>query len=87
MEKVETALPVVVTADLRLNEPRYASLPNIMKAKKRTIESATIEQMGVELKSRITVVRVDEPPKRDAGVKVGDVKELVEKLKNEAKVL
>ena len=87
MEKVETALPVVVTADLRLNEPRYASLPNIMKAKKRTIESATIEQMGVELKSRISVVRVDEPPKRDAGVKVADVAELVEKLKNEAKVL
>ncbi|MGB1360767.1 MAG: electron transfer flavoprotein subunit beta/FixA family protein [Alphaproteobacteria bacterium] len=87
MENVEATLPAVITADLRLNEPRYASLPNIMKAKKRTVESATIEQMGVETKSRIKIVKVEEPPKRDAGVKVGDVKELVEKLKNEAKVL
>ena len=87
VEKVETKLPAVITADLRLNEPRYASLPNIMKAKKKTIESATIEQMGIETKSRIKIINIEEPPKRKVGVKVRDVKELVEKLKNEAKVI
>ena len=86
-QKVESKLPAVITADLRLNEPRYASLPNIMKAKKRTIESATIEQMGIETKSRIKIKNIEEPPQRKAGVKVSDVKELIEKLKNEAKVI
>ena len=87
LETIEINIPAIVTCDLRLNEPRYASLPNIMKAKKKTIESATIEQMGIETKSRIKIINIEEPPKRKVGVKVRDVKELVEKLKNEAKVI
>jgi len=77
----------VVTADLRLNEPRYASLPNIMKAKKKPIDVLTPEELGVDPAPRLTVVKVSEPPARQGGVKVGSVAELVEKLKNEAKVI
>jgi electron transfer flavoprotein beta subunit len=77
----------VVTTDLRLNEPRYASLPNIMKAKKKPIDQLTPEALGVDPAPRLTVLKVVEPPKRQAGVKVKTVAELVDKLKNEAKVI
>ena len=80
-------MPSVVTTDLRLNEPRYATLPNIMKAKKKKIEALDAAGLGVDLEPRYTVVEVNEPPKRDAGVLVEDVDELVDKLKNEAGVL
>ena len=87
LEVVELKLPSVLTVDLRLNEPRYASLPNIMKAKKKPIEALTPEDLGVDVTPRLTVVKVTEPPARAAGVKVASVAELVEKLKNEAKVI
>ncbi len=87
LESLTLNLPAVVTADLRLNEPRYASLPNIMKAKKKPMDSMTPEDLGVDVTPRLTVVNVAEPPARQAGVKVADVGELVEKLKNEAKVI
>ncbi len=87
LETLTIKLPAVVTADLRLNEPRYASLPNIMKAKKKPLDSTTPEELGVDVTPRLTVVKVTEPPARQAGVKVADVAELVEKLKNEAKVI
>jgi len=87
LEVVELKLPSVLTVDLRLNEPRYASLPNIMKAKKKPIETLTPEDLGVDVTPRLTVVKVTEPPARAAGVKVASVAELVEKLKNEAKVI
>ena len=87
IEHVQANLPCIVSADLRLNEPRYASLPNIMKAKKRTIESASVEQMGVEIKSHTTVLEVEEPATRNAGIKVKDVAELVSKLKTVEKVM
>ena len=80
-------LPAVVTTDLRLNEPRYASLPNIMKAKKKPLETKSPADYGVELKASLTTVKVEEPAKRSAGIKVADVAELVDKLKNEAKVI
>jgi electron transfer flavoprotein beta subunit len=80
-------LPAIVTSDLRLNEPRYAKLPDIMKAKKKPVDSVTPEQLGVTLKQHLSVVSVTEPPPRKAGVKVANVAELVAKLKNEAKVL
>ncbi|MCP5162019.1 MAG: electron transfer flavoprotein subunit beta/FixA family protein [Hahellaceae bacterium] len=80
-------LPAVVTTDLRLNEPRYASLPNIMKAKKKPLESVSPADLGVTLSPRLTTLKVEEPPKRAGGIKVGSVSELVEKLKNEAKVI
>jgi electron transfer flavoprotein beta subunit len=80
-------LPAVITADLRLNEPRYASLPNIMKAKKKPIATMTPADLGVDTAPRLVTLKVVEPPKRKAGVKVKDVAELVEKLKNEAKVI
>jgi electron transfer flavoprotein beta subunit len=86
-ETVELKLPAVVTTDLRLNEPRYASLPNIMKAKKKAIESLTPDQLGVNAAPTISLLKVSEPPKRKAGIKVPDVATLVDKLKNEAKVL
>jgi len=79
--------PAVVTTDLRLNEPRYASLPNIMKAKKKPLDIKKPEDLGVDVKPRLQVLKVTEPPKRQAGVKVADVNELVSKLKNEAGVL
>ena len=87
LEKIKLTLPAIVTTDLRLNEPRYASLPNIMKAKKKPLDSRTPGELGVDVSARLTVVKVEDPPARDAGVKVADVAELVDKLKNEAKVI
>ena len=87
LERVGLNLPAVVTTDLRLNEPRYASLPNIMKAKKKPLDSTTPADLGVDPAPRLTTVKVEEPPVRKAGVKVGSVAELVGKLKNEAKVI
>ncbi|MES2606031.1 MAG: electron transfer flavoprotein subunit beta/FixA family protein [Pseudomonadota bacterium] len=80
-------LPAIITTDLRLNEPRYAKLPDIMKAKKKPVEVMTPEQLGVTLKSHLKLLAVNDPPPRKAGVKVGSVQELVAKLKNEAKVI
>ncbi len=87
LETDEIKLPAVVTTDLRLNEPRYASLPNIMKAKKKPIDSVTAADLGVDAAPRLKTLKVAEPPKRVAGVKVASVDELVDKLKNEAKVI
>ncbi len=87
LETLSIALPAVVTTDLRLNEPRYASLPNIMKAKKKPIETLTPDSLGVDPAPRLVTLKVAEPAKRLAGVKVKDVAELVDKLKNEAKVI
>ena len=87
LETVELKLPAVVTTDLRLNEPRYASLPNIMKAKKKPIEQTTPEALGVDVAPRLVTLKVEEPPKRQGGKKVGSVQELVDKLKNEARVI
>jgi electron transfer flavoprotein beta subunit len=87
LETLEISLPAVVTADLRLNEPRYATLPNIMKAKKKQLDTVKPAQLGVDVAPRLTVLKVSEPPKRSAGIKVADVAELVNKLKNEAKVI
>ena len=87
METVRVKLPAVVTADLRLNEPRYVTLPNIMKAKKKTLEVIKPSDLGVDVASRIRTLKVSEPPKRGAGIKVADVAALVDKLKNEAKVI
>jgi len=86
-ETVEAALPAVVTADLRLNEPRYATLPNIMKAKKKPLEVVKPDALGVDVAPRLAILGVAEPPKRKGGGKVADVKELVAKLRNEAKVV
>ena len=87
LETIEVNVPAVVTCDLRLNEPRYASLPNIMKAKKKPIEQINASDLGVDIKPRIQQIKVEEPPKRKAGIKVANVAELVQKLKNEAKVI
>ncbi len=87
LETVALSLPAVVTTDLRLNEPRYASLPNIMKARKKPIQTLKPDELGVDPAPRLTVVKVSEPPKRKAGQKVGSVAELVQKLKTEAKVI
>ena len=87
LETIEVNIPAIVTCDLRLNEPRYASLPNIMKAKKKPIEQLSAVDLGVDVKSRIEQIKVEEPPKRKAGIKVASVEELVQKLKNEAKVI
>ncbi len=87
LETVNLTLPAVVTADLRLNEPRYASLPNIMKAKKKPLETVTPDALGVDVAPRLKTLTVAEPPKRKAGVKVADVAALVDKLKNDARVL
>ena len=87
LETIETNIPAIVTCDLRLNEPRYASLPNIMKAKKKPIEQINAVDLGVDIKKRIEQIKVEEPPKRKGGVKVANVAELVQKLKNEAKVI
>ncbi len=87
LETLSLALPCIVTTDLRLNEPRYASLPNIMKARKKPIETIKPADLGVDPTPRLTIVSIAEPPKRQAGVKVGSVAELVEKLKLEAKVI
>ena len=87
LENVEMKLPAVLTVDLRLNQPRYASLPNIMKAKKKPIETLTPDDLGVDVSPRVETLKVVEPPARKAGVKVASVAELVDKLKNEAKVI
>jgi electron transfer flavoprotein beta subunit len=87
LETLALALPAVVTTDLRLNEPRYVTLPNIMKAKKKPFETVTPDALGVDVAPRIKTLKVSEPPKRGAGIKVADVAALVEKLKNEAKVI
>ncbi len=87
LETVTLKLPLVLTTDLRLNEPRYASLPNIMKAKKKPIDVLTPEQLGVDPAPRLKTLKVADPPKRQAGVKVKSVAELVDKLRNEAKVI
>ena len=87
LETVKLALPAIVTTDLRLNEPRYASLPNIMKAKKKPIETLAPDALGVDPAPRLKVLKVEEPSKRQSGVKVKTVAELVEKLRNEAKVI
>jgi electron transfer flavoprotein beta subunit len=87
LENVKLKLPAVITTDLRLNEPRYASLPNIMKAKKKPIDAQTAESLGVDVAPRLKTLKVEEPPGRKAGIKVKTVAELVDKLKNEAGVL
>jgi len=87
LEKLQITSPAVVTTDLRLNEPRYASLPNIMKAKKKPIDVTTPEELGVDINLRVETVKVVEPPEREAGVMVSSAAELVDKLKNEAKVI
>ncbi len=87
LETVELKLPAVVTADLRLNEPRYASLPNIMKAKKKPLETVAPDALGVDVTPRLKTLKVTEPAKRQAGIKVPDVATLVDKLKNDARVI
>ena len=87
LETLEINIPAVVTCDLRLNEPRYASLPNIMKARKKAIEQIIVKDLGVDIANRIQQLKVEEPPKRKGGTKVNSVAELVSKLKNEAKVI
>jgi len=87
LEKIAIRLPAVVTADLRLNEPRYVTLPNIMKAKKKPLEVVKPDALGVDVAPRLTTLKVEEPARRGAGVKVADVKELVAKLRNEAKII
>jgi electron transfer flavoprotein beta subunit len=87
LETVSIKLPAIVTTDLRLNEPRYVTLPNIMKAKKKPLENLKPEALGVDVSPRLTTLKVVEPPKRKAGVKVPDAKALVDKLRNEAKVI
>ena len=87
LETIEINTPAIVTCDLRLNEPRYASLPNIMKAKKKPIEELMASDLGVDITPRLEQIKVEEPPKRKAGIKVANVAELVQKLKNEAKVI
>ena len=87
LETISVNTPAIVTCDLRLNEPRYASLPNIMKAKKKPLEQLSATDLGIDTKPRIEQIKVEEPPKRKAGIKVGSVAELVQKLKNEAKVI
>jgi electron transfer flavoprotein beta subunit len=87
LETITVGLPAVVTTDLRLNEPRYVTLPNIMKAKKKQLDTFKPEDLGVDVKPRLKTLKVSEPPKRGAGIKVPDVATLVDKLKNEAKVI
>ncbi len=87
LQTLEVDLPAIVTADLRLNEPRYASLPNIMKAKKKPLEIRPVAELGVDVAARLTVLKVTEPPKRAAGIKVENATDLVAKLKTEAGVL
>ena len=87
LETLALKLPAVITTDLRLNEPRYVTLPNIMKAKKKTVDTFKPEDLGVDVAPRLKTLKVVEPAKRSAGIKVPDVATLVDKLKNEAKVL
>jgi electron transfer flavoprotein beta subunit len=87
LETISIRLPAVITTDLRLNEPRYVTLPNIMKAKKKTLEILKPDALGVDVAPRLQTLKVVEPAKRKAGVKVADAKALVEKLRNDAKVI
>lgn len=87
LQTISLSLPAIITTDLRLNEPRYASLPNIMKAKKKPLDVLTPEDLGVEVSSHLTLVKVEPPAERSAGIKVEDVDQLVDKLRNEAKVI
>ena len=87
LQTLELTIPAIITTDLRLNEPRYASLPNIMKAKKKPIEQLNASELDVDITPKIQQIKVEEPPKRKAGIKVSNVAELVQKLKNEAKVI
>lgn len=87
LETLALPLPAIVTADLRLNEPRYVKLPNIMKAKKKPLDVITPDSLGVDIRPRLQVLKVEEPPRRSGGIKVADVAELVDKLRNEARVL
>jgi len=87
LETIALKLPAIVTTDLRLNEPRYVTLPNIMKAKKKALENVKPDALGVDVKPRLATLKVVEPPKRKSGIKVPDAKALVEKLRNEAKVI
>ena len=87
LETLEMSLPAIITTDLRLNEPRYATLPNIMKAKKKPLDTLTPDALGVDVAPRLKTLKVAEPAKRQAGVKVADVADLIAKLKNEAKVI
>lgn len=87
LETIKVKMPAVITVDLRLNEPRYASLPNIMKAKKKPIDTLTADSLGVDIKPRLSVIKVEEPAAREAGIKVNSVAELVEKLKEEVGVI
>lgn len=87
LETISLSLPAVITTDLRLNEPRYVTLPNIMKAKKKQLDTVTPADLGVDVAPRLKTLKVSEPPKRGAGIKVPDVATLVDKLKNEAKVI
>ena len=87
LQTVKLNLPMVVTTDLRLNEPRYASLPNIMKAKKKPIDEKTPEDLGIDTTPRLAVLKVEDPPQRQAGVIVEDVGELISKLRNEVGVI
>ncbi|MDB5271569.1 MAG: electron transfer flavoprotein beta-subunit [Hymenobacter sp.] len=87
LETLSLALPAIVTTDLRLNEPRYVTLPNIMKAKKKPLENVKPADLGVDVAPRLKTLKVSEPPRRSAGIKVADVAALVDKLKNEAKVI
>jgi len=87
LEKIKVNIPFIASCDLRLNEPRYASLPNIMKAKKKTIDIKSADEIGIDVKSRIDQIKVENPPSRQKGIMVKDVEELVQKLKYEAKVI
>ena len=87
LQTIQLKTPAVLTTDLRLNEPRYAALPNIMKAKKKQLDILSIDDLGVDTEQKLTVVKVSEPPKRSAGTIVSDVTELLDRLQNEAKVI
>ena len=87
LETLTLTLPAIITTDLRLNEPRYVTLPNIMKAKKKPLETVTPEALGVDCAARLTTLKIVEPARRSAGIKVPDVATLVAKLRNEAKVI
>ena len=87
LETLKLSLPCIITTDLRLNEPRYASLPNIMKARQKKIDSIDVSSLGLDLSSRLSVIEVNDPPERKAGIMVKDIDELMEKLTNEAKVI
>ena len=87
LETIQLKLPAIITTDLRLNEPRYAKLPNIMKAKKKPLETLSPDELGIDITPRIETLKVEEPPQRSAGIRVADTAELINKLKNEAKVI